>query len=57
MPTPNPAEPPAASAPSADRPPVSPVPVVRRWVCCHCGGTGLTGDGDTCPHCHGHGHD
>ncbi|SEG91084.1 hypothetical protein SAMN04489712_12831 [Thermomonospora echinospora] len=50
MPTPDPA------APSADRPPVSPV-AVRRWVCCHCGGTGLTGDGATCPHCHGHGHD
>ncbi|WP_161602635.1 hypothetical protein [Thermomonospora catenispora] len=36
-----------------DRPVVVPI----RWACCHCGGTGLTSDGDTCSHCLGHGHD
>ncbi|MBX6767197.1 MAG: hypothetical protein IRY90_08600 [Actinomadura rubrobrunea] len=32
------------------------VPPVRRWRCCHCGGTGVTSDGATCPHCDGFGH-
>ncbi|GAA4078962.1 hypothetical protein [Actinomadura miaoliensis] len=48
---------------STDRPPADSeidraplVPPVRRWQCCHCGGTGLTGDGDTCPHGDGSGH-
>ncbi|MEU0521254.1 hypothetical protein [Streptosporangium sp. NPDC006007] len=25
----------------------------QRWQCCHCGGTGLDGHGQTCPHCEG----
>jgi hypothetical protein len=37
-----------------DRAPL--VPPVQRWQCCHCGGGGLTSDGDTCPHCDGSGH-
>lgn len=37
-------------------PPVPPVWVVGRWVCCHCAGTGLTWDGQTCPDCCGNGH-
>ncbi|MEU6036935.1 hypothetical protein ABZ801_16160 [Actinomadura sp. NPDC047616] len=37
-----------------DRAPL--VPPVQRWQCCHCGGTGMTGDGDTCPNCDGSGH-
>ncbi|GLW65939.1 hypothetical protein Arub01_41830 [Actinomadura rubrobrunea] len=31
-------------------------PPVQRWRCCHCGGTGVTSDGATCPHCDGLGH-
>ncbi|GLZ15076.1 hypothetical protein Acsp04_53110 [Actinomadura sp. NBRC 104425] len=31
-------------------------PPVHRWRCCHCGGTGVTSDGDTCPRCDGFGH-
>lgn len=30
-----------------------PVPIVRRYQCCHCGGTGLDSVGDVCPHCEG----
>ncbi|MFC9973486.1 hypothetical protein ACFVH6_21590 [Spirillospora sp. NPDC127200] len=31
------------------------VPPVRRFVCCDCGGGGLTSCGDTCPACLGAG--
>ncbi|GAA3948210.1 hypothetical protein GCM10023085_33110 [Actinomadura viridis] len=45
------------ASPQADTPerPVL-VPPVAGWACCHCGTTGLTGEGDTCPHCDGTGH-
>ncbi|MFB4318122.1 hypothetical protein [Actinomadura sp. 21ATH] len=31
-------------------------PLGQWWQCCNCGGTGLDGYGDTCPHCAGLGH-
>ncbi|MFF0312909.1 MULTISPECIES: hypothetical protein [Streptosporangium] len=37
------------NAPTAELPGIAP----RRWQCCHCGGTGVDGYGETCEHCEG----
>ncbi|MBO3748788.1 hypothetical protein J5X84_22135 [Streptosporangiaceae bacterium NEAU-GS5] len=42
---------PSANTPAPDTVPIPP----KRWQCCHCGGCGVDGYGETCRHCDGEG--